>query len=149
MTPEQIRAAIAARPDLSAVTDSQAIADALSKDRKRRVTPTYIGHGTLADVIGMPLGPVAVRTIRLMAEAPLADTAPAAQTAEKALVEQAWLLLKEGKLDVSLESVRSGMDLMVGKVPGFTAATVAKIKALAEVDDPVTAKQVQDAIEGA
>lgn len=151
MTPEQICAAIAAAPALQALAaerNDAAVAAVLSAGRKRRVTPTYIGHGTLADTIGRPLGSAAVRVLRLMAEAELpADVSPTSpQGLEKALVEQAWMLLQEGKLDVSLESVRSGMDDMVGKVPGFTAATVAKIKALAEVDDPISVNAVSDAL---
>lgn len=151
MTHNEIRAAIAASPELLALAAPGVRADGeiarrLSEQQQPRIVqPTLVGEGTVSDKIGLPNGPVFVRSLRLAAEAALPEAASAEQVAQKALLEQAWRLLQAGRLDVGLPSVRAGIGAMVGQMPGLTAEGAARVLAVAEVPDAVTVDAVSAA----
>lgn len=119
------------------------IAATVSAARRRVRQPHLVGKGTIADALGMPAGPVFVYALKTAAAAPMPDPATAEQIAEKAMVELAWELINTANFDVGLPSTRAGLDLFVGKLPGFTQAAADAIKNLASVDDPVDWAAVQ------
>jgi hypothetical protein len=116
------------------------------KPRVRIAQPTLIGHGTLADKVGLPGGPLFVRSLRLMAAAPWPEGATQEQQVMKATIEQAWMLLERGNLDVGLTSVRSSLAGMVGKLEGLTQAGVDALLAVAEVPDLVDVNALSRAL---
>ncbi len=132
-----------------------AVAAILNAGRKRTVQPTYIGDGTVSDVIGASgPGPYAMLWMRrqaLLAES-LPDTTLAAMTTQQqygmALLWQAWHRLSAGTLDIGLPSVRAILPTMVSKIPGLTEAHVTALLERARVDDHVTGAQVARALEG-
>lgn len=116
MTPNEIRAAIAADPALQAlVPDTVALAAALSA-RATRFAPTLIGVGRVMDC----LGPVEGAAVLDALDALRATVSP---------VKWAWLLLERGELDVGLASVRMQIDALTPSV--FSVEQAAKLKALA------------------
>lgn len=132
-----------------------AVAALLSQGRERVVRPTYIGDGTVSDVIGASgAGPYAALYLRrqaLLAES-ISDATLAAMTDQQryglALLWQAWHRLSAGSLDIGLPSVRAILPSMVGVIPGLTSEHVATLLALAEQPDPISANQVSAALAG-
>ncbi len=152
MTPQEIRAAIAASPELTALAQApnrndEAIAAALSVGRTRIVQPYLIGDGTVANLLGADgPGPVFVYTLMLAASAPLPESPTPQQVTQQALVWQAWRRLSSGNLDIGLPGVRAQIDAMVGKLPGLTQAGADAIKALAVQPDPISPAAVSAAL---
>ena len=148
MTPEQIRAAIAARPDLSGVTDSQVLADALSVGRTK-VVPHMVSARGLAE--HMPGGPIAAEVVLMKLEgardAMLASPDQQQKVMGSLLRRQLSFLDGEG-LDFGSAALRSMLD-QFGSLGVLTADEVLGLKGIAVQPDPITGKQVQDALEGA
>jgi len=114
------------------------IAAKVSQGRKRVVQPFKIGKGTIADALGIPAGPVFIYSLKQAAAAAMPEAPTPAQIAEKAMVDLAWELIDAANFDLGLSSTRAGLDAFVGKLPGLTQAAADALKALAEVDAPVT-----------
>ena len=107
----------ACSPELLAQHDTQAIAEAVSVDRVKRV-PTEIGNGTILATIGLDAGNALLDVI--------------AGAAEYRHVKP---LLEQGRLRVDSDLVRTTLDSLVPAV--LTAAQAKALKALAEQPDPV------------
>lgn len=130
MTHAEIRAAIVASPELTALvrTDTKAVADALSAGSTRRVE-RMANLGTAMKYLGADAG------------AQLLDSMEAL-SATNPTVKWGVGLLKRGALDLSLDSTRDMLDALLPP----DAATV--MKSLAEVPDTVTVQEVLAAMEG-
>lgn len=127
MTHEEIFAAVQADPALVAlVPNTQAIADALSVDRKRLIE-RKIGIGTVMDTLGAETGAALLKQFQ-------------GQIATDPVVEFGWFLLEKDNLDVGLPSTRAMLD---SKLP---AEASVKLKALAETSDPVSEFEVRCAL---
>ena len=130
MTPQEIRDAIAASPELQALKDDDvAIAATLSNGRIKFV-PTEIGNGTILETIGLAAGNA------------LLDVVNTAQDFRyvKPLVEQ-------GRLTVGSALVQATVQALVPM--GVLAQPQADaLCALGFDPDPVTAQQVSDAMGG-
>lgn len=131
MTADEIRAAIAARPELLAlVPDTFALAAALSQGRTKLV-PTEIGNGTILEAIGLSAGNALLDVI---------NTAPDFRHV-KPLIEQGRLRLDSA--------------LVLGTLQSLVAATVITqahadaLVARATAPDPVTEYEVRAAIRSA
>lgn len=107
----------ACSPELLAQRDTQAIAEAVSVGRIKRV-PTEIGNGTILETIGLAAGNALLDVIN--------------QAAEFRHVKP---LLEQGRLRVDSELVRATLDGLVPAV--LTAEQAQALKALAEQPDPV------------
>lgn len=94
--------------------------------------PTLVGKGTISDVLGIPAGPVFIYTLKQAALTPLPASPTMEQIAQKAVLELAWELINSANFDVGLPSVRQGLDMFAGKLPGFTQESADKIKRVAE-----------------
>lgn len=148
MTPQEIRDAIAASPELQALgTNTQAIADALSVGRKR-VVPRMTSARGLAEL--MPGGPVAAEVVLMKLESAAASMLQSADQQQRVLGSllhrQLGFLAGEG-LDFGSAALRGMLDQFVG-MGILTADEVAGLKAIALVDDPVTHTQVGAALRG-
>lgn len=130
MTPQEIRDAIAADPTLQALvrTDTQAVADALSVGRVRRVE-RMAELGTPMKYLGAEAGAQLLDSMETLA-------------ATNPTVKWGLELLKRGALDLSLDSTRAMLDALL---PEEAAST---LKGLAEVPDVVTVHQILSATEG-
>ena len=107
----------ACSPELLAQHDTQAIAEAVSVDRVKRV-PTEIGSGTILATIGLDAGNA------------LLDAISGAEE-----YRHVKPLLEQGRLRVDSDLVRTTLDSLVPAV--LTAAQAKALKALAEQPDPV------------
>ena len=107
----------ACSPELLAQRDTQAIAEAVSLGRVKRV-PTEIGNGTILQTIGLTTGNALLDVLN--------------QAAEFRHVKP---LLEQGRLRVDSDLVRSTLDSLVPAV--LTAVQAQALKALAEQPDPV------------
>lgn len=130
MTPDEIRAAIAASPALQALAaerNDAAIAAALSEGRTTLV-PTEIGNGTILETIGLTAGNALLDVI---------NTAPDFRHV-KPLIEQGRLRLDSA--------------LVLGTLQSLVAATVITqahadaLIARATAPDPVPVNDVSDAL---
>ena len=132
LTYEQIRAAIAASPELILLAQegkTQAIADAISVNRKKTV-PTEVGNGTILEVLGLSVGHALLDVI---------NTVPDFRHV-KPLVEQGRLRLDSPLTIQALQSL----------VPSVLTETQAQaLISRATVDDKVTHTQVGIALSGA
>ena len=132
LTYEQIRAAIAASPELILLAQegkTQAIADAISVNRKKTV-PTEVGNGTILEVLGLSVGNALLDVI---------NTVPDFRHV-KPLVEQGRLRLDSPLTIQALQSL----------VPSVLTETQAQaLISRATVDDKVTHTQVGIALSGA
>lgn len=138
---------LALDPSLIASRDDAAIAAALSATRPPRVISREVGEGTVSDALGRPAGPLFIYQLRTYALAPMEAEATVEQTVLKATVEHVWRLLDKVSLDVGLPSVREGLDQFgAAGLFGLTPEGAVKIKALAEVADPVSIGDVSDAL---
>lgn len=133
MTSDEIRAAIAADPELQAlVPNTTALAERLSAGRVRLGT-RMVNVGTVLDVLGPSEG------------AAVLDALDALRGTVSA-VRWAFILLERNELDVALDSVRGQIDALTGVV--FSPAAATALKALAERHDPVSEFAVRCAIYG-
>lgn len=131
MTSDEIRAAIAADPELRAlVPNTTALAERLSAGRVRLET-RMVNVGTVLDTLGPSEG------------AAVLDALDALRGTVSA-VRWAFILLERNELDVSLNSVRGQIDALTGVV--FSPAAAAALKRLAERPDPVSEFEVRSAI---
>lgn len=131
MTREEILVAVQARPDLIAMLpDTQAIADALSLDRKKTIE-RMAELGTPMKYLGAEAG------------AALLDTMEAL-SATNPTVKWGFKLLEKGQLDLGLESTRQMLDALLPVETYGAAASV--LKGLAEVPDPVSEFDVRCAL---
>jgi hypothetical protein len=148
MTLQEIRAAIAASPELQALgANTQAIADILSVGRKRVISRIVSARGVASD---FPAGPLAAETVLMKLESAAAQLSASAGIQEKTLgsliARQLKFLAGEG-LDFGSAALRSMLDQFA--VMGIlTAGEVDGLKSLALVDDPVTHTQVGAALRG-
>lgn len=150
MTPEEIRAAIAASPELQALAEAgntQAIADALSAGRKRVVSRIISARGIAAE---FPGGPVAAEVVLMKLEgaaaAAQASNDPEQQVLGSLIARQLRFLAADG-LDFGSAALRGMLDQFVG-MGILTQAEVDGLKSLALVDDPITHTQVGHALQG-
>ena len=151
MTPQQIRDAIAASPELQALQaegNLQLIADALSAGRTR-VAPRMVSARGLAEHV--PGGPLAAEVILMKLEG-ARDTMLASQDASTRVMgsllrRQLGFLAADG-LDFGSPALRGMLDQFAAQGV-LTAAEVDGLKAIALVPDPVTWYQVRAAIDGA
>lgn len=130
--------------ELLATRDCAAITAAFNAGRKRIEQPHFVGDGTVSNALGRPTGPLFVLWLQRAASAAAAPApdAPIEVQAAYAEIAQACRLLLEGKLDLGLPIVRTGIDGLVGVAPGFTQEQANTIKALAEVPDPIDENEV-------
>lgn len=149
MTPQQIRDAIAARPDLQALVaagNHDAVAKALSVGRVK-VIPKEIGDGALCLALGDPAGPVLMLRLNLLAQTPITQATTEAEFAQIARVQQALRSLARVGFDVGDPGVRASLDGFVGSL--LTQEQANALKALAEQPDPITHEAVTAALRGA
>lgn len=150
MTPQEIRDAIAALPELQALQadgDHQGIADALSVGRTRIVSRITSARG-LAEL--MPGGPFAAEVVLMKLEGTAATLAASDDQQEKVLASllkrQLAFLSGEG-LDFGSAALRGMLDQFV--VMGIlTAAEVAGLKTIGHAPDPIRHEAVTAAIAG-
>lgn len=128
---EQIQAACT--PEQIAKRDDAAIAAAVNLIRKPAIASRQIGFGMVLDALGADEGAAVLDKIDS-----LRPSVPR--------LKYVWILLEKGELDVGLPSVRSGLDALVDVA--MTDAQAAKLKALAEVSDPVSVSDVSDVLNG-
>lgn len=131
--------------EMIASHDYGAIAAAVNVGRTK-VQRCSIGKGTIADVLGIPAGPMFIYAVKGAASQPMPDNPTPEQYAEKVMLDLAWNLIDTANFDVGLPSTRAGLDLFVGKIPGFSQAAADAIKAVAEVADPVTAHDIENVL---
>ena len=130
MTPQEIRDAIAASPELQALKDDDvAIAATLSNGRTKFV-PTEIGNGTILETIGLAAGNALLDVL---------NTAPDFRHV-KPLIEQGRLRLDSPLVIGTLASLVAGGVLTQEQAD----ALIARAKA----PDSVTPQEVSDAIGG-
>jgi hypothetical protein len=89
-----------------------------SLDYGKKLVPTYIGIGTILDTLGPESGAIAL------------DNVEALKT-QSSVVKWAWYLLEQARLDVSLTSTRTQLDLLV-QAGAMTQTQVDLLKELAE-----------------
>ena len=148
MTPQEIRDAIAASPELQALgANTQAIADILSVGRKRVISRIVSARGVASD---FPAGPLAAEGVLMKLEGSAAQLSASAVSQEKVLgsliSRQLQFLAGEG-LDFGSPALRSMLDQFA--VMGIlTTGEVEGLKSLALVDDAVTHTQVGAALRG-
>ena len=148
MTPQQIRDAIAASPELQALgANTQAIADILSVGRKRVVSRIVSARGVASD---FPAGPLAAEGVLMKLEGAAAQLSASAVSQEKVLgsliSRQLQFLAGEG-LDFGSPALRSMLDQFAA-MGILTTGEVDGLKSLAMVDDPITHTQVGAALRG-
>jgi hypothetical protein len=149
MTPQEIRDAIAASPELQVLgQNTQAIADALSVGRKRVESRIISARGIAAE---FPGGPVAAEVVLMKLEGAAAAASASTDQSQKVLgsliSRQLRFLAGEG-LDFGSPALRGVLDQFVG-MSILTQGEVDGLKALADVPDPITHTQVGAALEGA
>lgn len=153
-----LRAEILSRPDCVpyAVTPNmpkdpdyaakdRAIAQLISAGRTR-IASRLVGDGEVSLALDIPAGPLFLYQLELAATTAPAPDATPEQIAQHAVARQAWRSLEKGALDVGRADVRAALDAFVGVL--LTAQQCEQIKALALVDDPITADQVSRALRG-
>lgn len=128
-----------------APSDDAAIAAILSEG-SAKVISREVGDGAVAIALGIPGGPVFLYQLERAAETAPGESATAEQIVQHAIARQAWRSLQKGSLDVGNPVVRDAIDAMVGTL--LTADQATAIKALAEVDDPVSVADVSLAVRG-
>jgi uncharacterized protein YbaP (TraB family) len=143
MTPEQIRAAIAARPELAGVTDSQALADALSAGRTK-VVPKMVSARGLAEHLGAIPAEIVLMKLEGARDAMLAS-ADQQQKVLGSLLRRQLAFLNTDGLDFGSAALRSMLD-QFGALGVLTAAEVTALKAIALEPDPLSELAVRSAI---
>lgn len=144
MTPQEIRDAIEADPELQALAaagNTQAIADALSAGRTKVVSHFASERGILER---FPLGPIAGDALLTKLDAFAATAHPMASIVKRAMK---FLGQPEG-LDLGSPATQGLLDqLALGGV--MTAEERSGLRAMATVADPVTHTDVGAALMGA
>ena len=130
MTHTEIRDAILASPELAALvrTDTQAVAEALSVGRVRRVE-FMASLGTPMKYLGAEAGAQLLETMSALSES-------------NPVVKWGFKLLERGELDLGLDSTRAMLDALL------PAESASVLKGLAEVPDSVSVSDVLAAMEG-
>lgn len=148
MTPQEIRDAIAASPELQALgQNTQAIADALSVGRKRVQPRIVSARGIAAE---FPGGPVAAEVVLMKLEGAAAAASASADQSQKvlgSLINRQLRFLAADGLDFGSAALRGMLDQFVA-MSILTQAEVDGLKSLADVTDPVTHTQVGEALKG-
>lgn len=127
MTHDEIRAEIAAMPELQMlVPDTNALAAALSADRTKFVH-TEIGNGTVLEVLGLTTGNALLD---------LLNTEPSYKYVKP--------MLEQGRLRLDSALVRGTLQVLVGSL--LTQAQVDALLAVAQAPDPVSEYDVRCAI---
>lgn len=135
-----------ARAELAAAIearDCEAIAAAISIGRVAPV-PHEIGERGILDVLGPVEGDAFLAALEAIA-AGTADDLPVPLRPSFGAIRRGVSWLKTGGLDVGAPTTRLLLDSLVG-VGKLPAASVTKVKAVAEVADPVTARQVAEVL---
>lgn len=145
MTPQQIRDAIAASPELQALgTNTQAIADALSVGRKAVQSRIISARGIAAE---FPGGPVAAEVVLMKLEGAAAAASASADSEQQVLgsliARQLRFLAADG-LDFGSVALRGMLDQFVG-MSILTQGEVDGLKSLALQDAPVSEMDVRRA----
>jgi hypothetical protein len=145
MTPQEIRDAIAASPELQALgQDTQAIADALSVGRKRVESRIISARGIAAE---FPDGPVAAEVVLMKLEGAAAAASASTDQSQKVLgsliSRQLRFLAGEG-LDFGSPALRGMLDQFVG-MSILTQGEVDGLKALADAPATVSEMDVRRA----
>jgi hypothetical protein len=145
MTPQEIRDAIAASPELQALgQDTQAIADALSVGRKRVESRIISARGIAAE---FPGGPVAAEVVLMKLEGAAAAASASTDQSQKVLgsliSRQLRFLAGEG-LDFGSAALRGMLDQFVG-MSILTQGEVDGLKALADVPATISEMDVRRA----
>jgi len=131
MSPEEIRAAIAASTELLAlVPNTEALASVLSEGRTR-LEPREIGIGTILMVLA-PDGGAFLDGLQVLGET-------------DRNVFWSMELIRQGRFDVGLSGTRQQMLALAQQMPGLSSAFAALL-GLAEVPDPVSEFKVRCAI---
>jgi hypothetical protein len=128
MTPIEIKDAVAASPELTAlIPDTQAIADALSVGRVR-VAQKIGGVGLVLETLGPDAGSALLDGL----DALKAVSSP---------VKWAWVLIDRGELDFGSPATRGMIQQLAvgGAIPEEAAAA---LLAIAEVPDPISERDV-------
>lgn len=129
MSPQEIRAAIAASPELQALAaegNTQAIADALSVGRTKLV-PTEVGAGTILEVLGLASGNALLDAIANVSD-----------------FRHVRPLVEQGRLRLDSPLVIATMQSLVGTV--LTQPQADALVARATEADPITHQQVGAAL---
>lgn len=125
--------------------DDGAIASALSQGRTK-VVSREVGDGAIALALGTQAGPLFLYKLKKLAATALPDDATEEQIIPVAQAQQAVESLAKVGFDVGDPDVRSGLSLFEGTL--LTSAQIEAIKALAVVQDVITAQDVAKALEG-
>ena len=130
MTHAEIRAAIVADQSLQALvrTDTQAVADALSAGRVKRIG-FMAAIGTPMKYLGAEAGATLLETMETLA-------------ASNPVVKWGFKLLERGELDLGLDSTRAMLDALL------PAEAAAILKGLAETPEIVSVSDILAAMEG-
>lgn len=125
--------------------DDGAIASALSQGRTK-VVSREVGDGAIALALGTQAGPLFLYKLKKLAATVLPDDATEEQIIPVAQAQQAVESLAKVGFDVGNPDVRSGLSLFEGTL--LTSAQIEAIKALAVVQDVITAQDVAKSLEG-
>jgi len=149
MTPQAIRDAIAASPELQALAaagSTQAIADALSVGRTR-VVPRMTSARGLAELY--PGGPVGAELVLMKLEGAAAALKASAKPDDKllgSLLARQLSFLGGDGLDFGSAALRAMLDSFVPAI--LTAEEVAGLKSIGVVPDLITHTEVGAALQG-
>ena len=125
--------------------DDGAIADALSQGRTK-VVSREVGDGAIALALGTQAGPLFLYKLKKLAATVLPDNATDAQIIPVAVAQQAVESLAKVGFDVGNPDVRAGLSMFEGTL--LTSEQIEAIKALAVVEEVITAQDVAKALEG-
>ena len=125
--------------------DDGAIAAALSQGRTK-VVPREVGDGAIALALGTQAGPLFLYKLKKLAATVLPDDATDEQIIPVAIAQQAVESLAKVGFDVGNPDVRAGLSMFEGTL--LTSEQIEAIKALAVVEDVITAQDVARALEG-
>lgn len=145
MTPEEIRAVIAASPELQALGhDTQAIADALSVGRKQVQPRIVSARGIAAE---FPGGPVAAEVVLMKLEGAAAAASASTDQSQKvlgSLISRQLRFLAADGLDFGSPALRGMLDQFVS-MSILTQAEVDGLKSLADVPETISEMDVRRA----
>jgi hypothetical protein len=144
VTSDEIRAAIKARPDLAGVTDSEALAAALSVGRTQVKPRTMVSARGLAEHLGPMAAEVVLIKLESARDAMLASPDQQQQVLGSLLRRQLRFLELDG-LDFGAPALRSMLD-QFGVLNILSADEVEALKRIASVPDPVTEYEVRVAL---
>lgn len=125
--------------------DDGAIAAALSQGRTK-VVSREVGDGAIALAIGTQAGPLFLYKLKKLAATVLPNDATDEQIIPVAIAQQAVESLAKVGFDVGNPDVRAGLSMFEGTL--LTSEQIEAIKALAVVEEVITAQDVAKALEG-